>query len=72
MIENCSFCLKMIDTETNASTTCSNCDHVFCGSLGNNCYINHHKKSSCKGKFRTILDPQWIVNLRVVENNARQ
>ena len=63
----CPQCQNEFNPKIHAFTSCSKCCLKFCGSLQNNCFIEYHRKSGCKGSFMTIFNPQWQVKLRVVK-----
>jgi len=59
----CAYCGIELDISKDATTCCSKCDNTFCCNLATDCVVKYHQENDCEGRFTSILDPSWVMNL---------
>jgi len=64
---NCAECKTRVNFHQEPSTQCSKCKENFCLALKKTCFSDYHRKNECKGQALSILNPKWVINLRVKE-----
>lgn len=66
-IVSCAHCGEKINPSESSSTSCTSCEECFCSDFHKICCSDRHKETGCKGRYVTILNPQWRVNLYVTK-----
>ncbi len=69
----CDMCKKEVDPNIHAYTSCSECKGlIFCCVLYAVCFPEHCKQEKCGGYHVTITNPQFIINLKKLNESSEE